>query len=704
MNSPPHRDRFRVLVVDDLSAIHDDFRKILAPAAVPVALHEAAAALFGPASAATPLVDFALDSALQGEEALRIVERALAADQPFALAFVDMRMPPGWDGLETIRHLWAADPALQVVLCTAYSDYSWTETVTALGHTANLIILKKPFDNTEVLQLAHALTQKWQLARDNLARLALLDELVQVRTRELQQAEERFAKAFDASPLPKAIIALDNMEVLEINAALEQTLQVERAQAVGPAAGMAARGLDPILWRPLFERLAANEPVDDFPFVYRPTPSLHRDLRCSSRPITIDGRPCAICVLRDVTEQLELQQQFLQAQKMEAVGQLAAGVAHDFNNLLTVIQSYSGFVRDDTKLSKDHRESLEHVRAAAERAAGLTRQLLAFSRRQITQPALLDVAGVLGNFRKMLARLVPERIALEFDCAPNLPPIIADVANLEHVIMNLVVNARDALPHSGRITVAASAVTLDDTSIQRHPDRRPGRFVRLSIADTGTGIDPKFLARIFEPFFTTKEVGQGTGLGLSTAYGIVHQHEGWIEVASAIGRGTTFTIYFPVAKSVASDSLGSPSAASPAPETLRGRGERILLVEDDPAVRLVARAVVTRAGYHVTEAVDGPSALTAWEAAERRFDLLLTDVIMPNGYTGIELAQRLRQDAPSLKVILTTGYSDELLKRNPTPLGDVPILLKPYEIESILRCIRSALDAPAVPAPVMADL
>ena len=584
------------------------------------------------------------------------------------------------------------------MLCTAYSDYSWAETVTALGRSANLIILKKPFDNTEVLQLAHALTEKWQLARENSARLTLLDELVQARTRELQLAEERFTKAFSASPLPKAIIALDTMEVLEVNAALEEILRIERRLIVGLPARAAAVGFDPIQFETFLDRLTHPAPIDDYALDYERAPGLSRSLRCSSRSVTINGRPCAICVMRDVTEQLKLQQEFLQAQKMEAVGQLAAGVAHDFNNLLTVIQNYSGFVRDDATLSKDHQESLEQVHAAAERAAGLTRQLLAFSRRQITRPALLDVAGVLENFRKMLARLVPERIALEFYCAPNLPLIMADVANLEHLILNLVVNARDALPHSGRITVAASAVTLDATFVQRHPDGRPGSFVRVTVADNGTGIEPKFLARIFEPFFTTKEVGQGTGLGLSTAYGIVHQHEGWIEVASTIGCGTTFTIYFPAAKSDAPGPVGAPSVASPRVETLRGRGERILLVEDEPAVRLIVRVMATRAGYHVTEAADGPSALSAWEAAGRRFDLLLTDVIMPNGYTGIELAQRLREDFPSLKVVLTTGYSDELLKGTRTPLGDTPILLKPYDAAEFISCIRAALDAPAAPA------
>lgn len=696
MNAATASAAFRILVVDDTPSIHADFRKILALQGAEAPLEAAETAVFGSRQTTEATGAFRFDCALQGQDALVLVEAANAADDPYALAFVDMRMPPGWDGMETIRHLWAVDPALQIVICTAYSDYSWADTIRQLGAADNLIILKKPFDNIEVLQLAHALTRKWQLARENRARLSSLDELVRERTGALERAEECIAKAFSANPLAQAIIALDTMEVLEVNAAFRRTLELGGPEATDPASTESALRLNPMHWQALLERLTAHEAVDDFAFDYEPRPGVRLNLRCSSRQITIDGRSCAICVLRDVTDQLLLEQQLLQSQKMEAVGQLAAGVAHDFNNLLTIIQSYKGFVLSDGSLRADHRAGLAHIGAAADRATALTRQLLAFSRRQITQPTLLDLTVVLRDFRKMLVRLVPERITLEFQWGTDLPMVSADVANLEHVVMNLVVNARDALSGCGNITVSANAVTLDATAARRHRDARPGPFVCLSVADNGTGIEPSLLPRIFDPFFTTKAVGQGTGLGLSTVHGIVHQHGGWIEVTSSLGQGTVFELYFPVATGPIGPAVTprEPGETGTAPR--RGNGERILIAEDDRAVRTVARAIITRAGYRVTEAVDGPSAITAWNDGGRRFDLLLTDVVMPNGYSGLELAHRLRQDDPGLKVILATGYSAELLKNDLARQGNFPVLLKPYTSEALLEAVRFALDTQAL--------
>ena len=689
----------RILVIDDAAPILADFRKILCPASTALpGLRSTASALFGdPEPSGTPAPSFAVDCASQGEEGLALLQRALAEGRPYAAAFVDMRMPPGWDGLETIRHLWAADPSLQVVICTAYSDYSWEQVVRSIGQSDSLLFLKKPFDNIEVLQLAHALTKKWEVTRRDRDRLAQLDEAVRTRTAELRAAEERFSQAFNACPLPQAIQDLETGEVLEINTAHESSSGLTRTKILGLTPETCGLGLDPLRWRGLLTKLKSGETIDEWPFTFRGPVGPPREFRCSGRAVTIAGRPCAVWVFRDVTDQIHLEQQFRQAQKMEAVGQLAAGVAHDFNNLLTVILSYTSFALEDSSVSEPHRTGLSQVCAAAQRAAALTRQLLVFSRRQITNPEPLDLGETLTNLRKMLDRLLPERITLEWQCSPDLPLVTADAANLEQIVMNLVVNARDAIPAAGKIRLGLRAITLHPGDTGRHPDARAGRFVCLTVADNGTGMDESVLARIFEPFFTTKNVGEGTGLGLSTVYGIVHQHEGWIEVDSTPNAGTTFSVFFPAIADQVSPAVVSP-ADGEAGSTSAGRGEHILLAEDEPFVRETAHLVATRAGYRVTLAVDGPSAIRAWSTTTVPFDLLLTDMVMPNGMTGAELAAKLRAENPRLKVVLSTGYSNDLLEQGAQALEGARLLLKPYDSTELLQALREALDARPAPA------
>ena len=684
---------YRVLVIDDTPSIHEDFQKILAPApTLEVADVQAlASAIFGANNPSPARSTFAVDSAMQGEQGLALLLDAQTEGRPYALAFVDMRMPPGWDGIETIRHLWAADPSLQIVICTAYSDSSWEQTIQALGDSDNLLILKKPFDNIEALQLAHALTKKWLVARQHAQQLASLDRAIRQRTTELLAAEERFSLAFNASPLPQVIQDLETGEIIETNSAHEKFTGLPRKELLSLNAGCFGRGRDSIEWQPLMENLRAGLPVDEWPFTYRPEGHPSRELRCSARPVTIDRRPYAVWVFRDVTDHLHLEQQFRQAQKMDAVGQLAAGVAHDFNNLLTVILSYTSFVLDDNSVAEEHRAGLGQVHAAAQRAASLTRQLLIFSRLQITKPESLDAGATLGSLREMLGRLLPERIKLTWHSADHLPCILADAANLEQIVMNLVVNARDAICSSGTIRVGLDAVSLSSAEATRHADARPGRFLRLSVTDDGKGMEPTILARIFEPFFTTKGVGEGTGLGLSTVYGMVHQHEGWIEVTSTPGRGTTFQVFLP-ALNTESNLHAAPVSTDSSTKIPHGRGESILLVEDESSVRDTAALVLTRAGYRVTKAADGPRALRAWTAAPRRFDLLLTDIVMPNGISGIELAATLRAQDTSLKVILSTGYSDELLRSGAKTIKGTHLLLKPYANGTLLEITRKALD------------
>lgn len=380
---------------------------------------------------------------------------------------------------------------------------------------------------------------------------------------------------------------------------------------------------------------------------------------------------------KDITERLSLEAQLRQSQKMEAIGQLASGVAHDFNNILTIMQ---GLVRRlGQTASHEQSAMLNQLFETTERAASLTRQLLAFSRKQVMQPRVLSLAEVVSNMSRMLERLIGENIVLESQHAAGLPPIEADAAMLEQVVLNLAVNARDAMPHGGRLVVATDLVETEC-------DSGTVPWVRLRVADTGSGIPPEVMAHIFEPFFTTKEVGKGTGLGLATVFGIVKQHNGFIDVSSEVGRGTTFTILFPVSDKPLETVISPDEPSTPA----AGGGETVLLVEDEPLLRELAQAILADAGYRVLNAERSEDALQIWEQHQGAIDLLLTDMVLPGGMTGRELAHHLQQAKPGLKVIYSTGYSQDLLEAKEEPLH---FLQKPYPPETLMRTVRSCLDA-----------
>ena len=395
------------------------------------------------------------------------------------------------------------------------------------------------------------------------------------------------------------------------------------------------------------------------------------------------------CYGTDVTEVLELEAQFRHAQKLESIGQLAAGVAHDFNNILTVIQGHSALLLARKSAGPDAAGPLKQISMAAERAASLTRQLLMFSRRQVTQLKILDLNAALQNLVNMLSRLLGEDIALENEFASALPAIEADLGMLEQVVMNLVVNARDAMPRGGRLQISTRAIEIDQDYVNKRADARVGHFVCLSVSDTGTGMDAQTLNRIFEPFFTTKEVGKGTGLGLATVYGIIQQHRGWIEVASDLGSGTTFRIYLPA--SVGPVAALEPGSGSP---PARGGHETILLVEDEPMLREMVREVLEEQGYRVLEASCASEALQQWGRNDAAIDLLLTDMVMPEGMGGLDLAAELRQRKPSLKVLFSSGYSPESMS-GAFDQNSSSFLPKPYAPQKLVKTVRHILDKPS---------
>ena len=398
------------------------------------------------------------------------------------------------------------------------------------------------------------------------------------------------------------------------------------------------------------------------------------------------------CYIEDVTERLSLEAQLRQSQKMESVGQLAAGVAHDFNNMLTVIHGHAGLLSTRQDLSSAALDSVQAIYFAAERAASLTRQLLMFSRKNVMKPALLDLRELVTNMSKMLKRLLGENISLQFDRPPQLPLVKGDNGMIEQVLMNLAVNGRDAMPKSGTLTIQTEVAEINTAYVHFHPQAREGSFVCLRVTDTGCGMDEATLARIFEPFFTTKELGKGTGLGLATVYGIVKQHEGWIEVTSQVGQGSTFSVFFP-----ASTAAIETEAIEPAVPTESPRGkETILVVEDEPVLRDLANLILQGCGYQVLEAGNGVQALEVWNRDPHAIDLVLTDLVMPEGLSGVDLARRLLQTRPSLKIIFASGYSVDGLNTDFLRKGQSAFLQKPYTHATLTNAVRECLDSPVV--------
>jgi two-component system, cell cycle sensor histidine kinase and response regulator CckA len=390
-------------------------------------------------------------------------------------------------------------------------------------------------------------------------------------------------------------------------------------------------------------------------------------------------------VSEDVTEQRRVEQQFHQAQKMEAVGQLAGGIAHDFNNLLTVILNYGELLATSEDLTPDQREEADAIRQAARSAAALTRQLLILSRQQVVQPRPLHLNDLMDGVGKMLRRLIGENIELETSLHPDTGLVKADPGQIEQVLVNLAVNARDAMPNGGKLLIESKNVTLRDSVFEREMVCPAGDYVMLAVSDTGIGMDRATQARVFEPFFTTKEVGKGTGLGLATVYGIVKQSGGFVSLYSETGKGAAFKVYLPRVDDLIDS---SPDGA---PETVRGGAETLLLVEDQPEVRQIVELLLTRLGYRILVAPDAAAALTLIASHGGALDLLITDVVLP-GMSGRELASEVAERFPAVKVLFISGYTDDAIVRHGVLEAGVHYLEKPFTPDSLASKVRHVLE------------
>jgi PAS domain S-box-containing protein len=452
-------------------------------------------------------------------------------------------------------------------------------------------------------------------------------------------------------------------------------------------------------WFDLADSLRSSAPFKGLTAEWKKKDNRTTGVRVSGRSVS-NGREGGVVFelfAEDVTERRVLEQQLRQSQKMEAVGRLAGGIAHDFNNLLMVISGYSEFLLERLVAEPELRAPAQEIASAAERASSLTRQLLAFSRKQMLAPKIVNLNSIVDENLKMLTRMIGEDIDLVMVPTVNLWPVRADSGQIEQVIMNLAVNARDAMPSGGKLTIETSNVTLDDDYVRVHAPLRPGDYVMIAISDTGAGMDTETQQHIFEPFFTTKGP-KGTGLGLSTVYGIVKQSGGYIWVYSEISKGTTFKIYLPRV-AAAGEAAVAQVAAQTDTRVVEPGTETILLVEDEANLRYLARQFLEKQGYRVIEAADGAVAMQIAVAHEGIIHLLLTDVIMP-GMNGRELAQRISEIRPNVKVLYMSGYTENVVGHNGMLDAGVRLLQKPFNLRDLKSIVREVLDATPTPSEV----
>ena len=801
----------RILVIDDNRAIHEDFRKILCPtSAAVVDLSAAEAALFGDQMPQETKAEYDMDSAYQGQEALALVSKSIMANQPYSLAFVDVRMPPGWDGIETITRLWQADPHLQCVICTAYSDYSWEEMVSKLGRNDRLLILKKPFDNVEVSQLVVALTEKWNLARQARSQMRDLETLVSERTAQLDHSLALTQATLDSTAdgilvvnqegrmagynkkflaiwnLPPSLIESKhyqemlsavlwqikdpegfNKKFRELNATpeaasydliefvdgriFERYSQPQRVsdQIVGRVwsfrditerkkaerkilqqASLIDLAQDAIVVRDLGHWITSwNKGAERLygwtaeeikgrqitELLYRDATAFEtaqkellakgswsgevRQLTKAGHDVVVSSRwtlvrdeedhPSAVLAINtDITEKKKLEAQFLRSQRMESIGTLAGGVAHDLNNILAPIMMSAPLLRQGLG-PKETETLILNIETSAQRGADIVKQLLTFARGMEGERVVVNLRHMVEEMAKIVRETFPKNINVQAKNSRELWPIIGDPTHIHQVLLNLCINARDALPNGGSIAIVAENMTIDDHYASFDADAKQGPYVVLRVTDTGTGIPPEILDKIFDPFFTTKEHGKGTGLGLSTVLGIAKSHGGFLNVTSEAGKGTTFSCFFPATPNAKVEARGEKKVLP------RGNGETILVVDDEPGILTAAHKLLETHGYKVITSSDGVEALAVYAQHREAIKAVLTDIMMPV-MDGAAMMRVLKKLEPNIKVIATSGIDQDAKFDELKALGMKAFIAKPYTADKILTVLRDVIedDAP----------
>ncbi len=631
------------------------------------------------------------------------------------LILLDVMMPDP-NGFETCRRLKAnsATAEIPVIFMTALTE---TENKVKGFELGSVDYLTKPIQIEEALarikthltlrQLQKRLTLQNQQLQQEIAERNQVETNLQQAHAQLQQAhaelelrvaqrtaqlaeananlaktEARYRTLFEQSPDAIIIVDPETGQPLEFN---QGTLNL-LGYSIEEMGQLPLTSYQPIGNRISLEQ-GLHQNLTEFETKIHTKTGEIKDVLVKTQQLDLADKKALYLILRDITQHKRLEKQFLQAQRMEAVGRLTGGVAHDFNNILTVIQISCAFMLNELKPGQPLRADVEQIQQAAERAATLTRQLLAFSRQQVLQPQELNLNLAVTNMEKMLRRIVSEDIELTTALQPELGLVKADPGQIEQVILNLAINARDAMPHGGKLTLETANIYLDQSYAQEHLNVIPGPYIMLAVSDTGLGIEADTLPHIFEPFFTTKANEQGTGLGLATVYGIVTQSNGHIGCYSELQKGTTFRVYLPQIN--AAETLTQPEVVVDKP--YQGT-ETILLVEDEVTVRIVTSRTLQQAGYTVLTAADGPQALQISAAYKNPIHLLVTDVILPGKMNGANLAQTLSALYPGLKTLYMSGYTDNAIILNGMVTPGLAFLPKPFLPQELLRKAREVLD------------
>lgn len=662
-----------ILVIDDNAAIHADFRKVLGrPEATSVELDAFEAEIFGGLES----VWFDIDAASQGEEGLSKVRQSIAENRPYALAFVDVRMPPGWDGIETTRRLWEVDPNLQVVICTAHSDYSWEQMQEELTPGDRLLILKKPFDAIEVQQLANALTEKWRLTKE---------AANQQRAERMAQQEKVREQASLLNNARDAILVFDLSHHITY---WNKGAQVLYGWTEAEIQGCSFRELlcaDQARYDTAYERvLREGEWTDEI----RQVTKDGRDLLVESRWTLVrhaDGGAKAVMAINtDITEKKKMEAHLLRSQRIESIGTLAGGIAHDLNNVLLPIMLSIDLlkltVHDQGQLG-----ILSTIEGSAKRGADMVQQVLTFARGVDCERHRIEPGSVIQEIRHFIRETFPKNIECVIDAPGKLPGFIGDATQVHQVLLNLCLNARDAMAQGGRLSVTTTEIILDVGSARLQPQSKPGRYIAFQVTDTGTGISDDLAKKIFDPFFTTKELGKGTGLGLSTVMAIVKSHGGFINLETQVGVGTSFTVHFPVE---ASEETAAAPVAAVSGDHPQGGGKLVLLVDDEESVRSITSQTLEAYGYRVLTARNGSDAVALYAVYQDQIEIVLTDMMMPV-LDGPATIQKLKSMNPHVKIVAASGLDTGEAKA--AAAGADLFLRKPFAAPVMLQALSHIL-------------
>jgi two-component system cell cycle sensor histidine kinase/response regulator CckA len=624
---------------------------------------------------------FIIETAASGAEALAIIAR-----EPPELILLDVMMPDmdGYQVAEAIKSNRALVP-IPIIMITVVDDHDTMMRALALGVEDFLV---KPVHRGELYMRVRNLLRLKAYGDHHGRYSQLLEHEASARTAALTASEQRYRALFESAKDAIAVLTREGV-IREMNRRWEDIAGISREQLIGrhirdfAEPGQEGANVES------YQRMVASDGAVSAPVRIATADGSTLLMEFSHAIIEVAGESLVLAIGRDVTEQRRLEEQLRQAQKLEVIGQLAGGVAHDFNNILTAILGFCELLLLELGPSGVGRTDVFEIKTAGERAAGLTRQLLAFSRKQILQPSVLDINDAIKGMELMLRRLIPAHIDLVVSQQGEIGAIKIDPTQLEQIVINLVVNAADAMPRGGKLTVETSNVRLDEHYQRHHLPVMPGDYVMLAVSDTGVGMDDATSRRVFEPFFTTKELGNGTGLGLATVYGIVKQSGGDIWVYSEPSHGSAFKIYLPAVTAPLSSAVKTVTA----PETALRGSETILLVEDDEAVRRLARLILERTGYRIIEAKNPKDAVRVAEQFGERIDLLLSDLIMPES-EGPPLLDRLRAVRPALRVLYISGYADEAVVRHGVIVEGTPFLQKPFTPLALSGKVREVLDDP----------